>query len=193
MSPLIYIVFIAISLIASITVYFQSGMSIYLRVFPIFLLCTLVVELVAYHLGSNGISPITLYNFFTPVEFLFYMFVLRAVILNKRMKLIIFHTAWVYLLLVSMYFIFIQRISVFSSTTYAFGSLLIKRATLQGFIVLDHYAKLAEVSAQLAEWIADGSLEPLETVVEGFEQLPKAINMLFDGANVGKLVVRVGA
>jgi NADPH-dependent curcumin reductase CurA len=73
-----------------------------------------------------------------------------------------------------------------------FGNLLVKRATLQGFIILDHFGKLAEVSAQLAEWIADGSLEPLETVVEGFEQLPSAINMLFDGANVGKLVVRVG-
>ena len=32
---------------------------------------------------------------------------------------------------------------------------------------------------------------PLETVVEGFEQLPTAINMLFDGANVGKLVVKI--
>lgn len=73
-----------------------------------------------------------------------------------------------------------------------FGNLLVKRATLQGFIILDHFGKLAEVSAQLAEWIADGSLEPLETVVEGFEQLPSAINMLFDGTNVGKLVVRVG-
>jgi NADPH-dependent curcumin reductase CurA len=28
-------------------------------------------------------------------------------------------------------------------------------------------------------------------VVEGFEQLPSAINMLFDGANVGKLVVKI--
>lgn len=73
-----------------------------------------------------------------------------------------------------------------------FGNLLVKRATLQGFIILDHFDKLAEVSGQLAEWIGDGSLEPLETVVEGFEQLPSAINMLFDGANVGKLVVRVG-
>jgi NADPH-dependent curcumin reductase CurA len=27
--------------------------------------------------------------------------------------------------------------------------------------------------------------------VEGFEQLPNAVNMLFDGANTGKLVVRV--
>jgi NADPH-dependent curcumin reductase CurA len=27
--------------------------------------------------------------------------------------------------------------------------------------------------------------------VEGFEQLPAAINMLFDGKNVGKLVVKI--
>ena len=72
-----------------------------------------------------------------------------------------------------------------------FRNLLVQRVNLQGFIILDHFGKLAEVSAQLAEWIADGSLEPLETVVEGFEQLPSAVNMLFDGANVGKLVVRV--
>ena len=35
-------------------------------------------------------------------------------------------------------------------------------------------------------------LEPAaETVVEGFEQLPIAINMLFDGGNTGKLVVKL--
>lgn len=71
-----------------------------------------------------------------------------------------------------------------------FRNLLVRRVNLQGFIILDHFDKLAEVSAQLGEWVADGSLQPLETVVEGFEQLPSAINMLFDGANVGKLVVR---
>lgn len=75
----------------------------------------------------------------------------------------------------------------------AFGNLLVQRATLQGFIILDHYDKLADVSRQLGQWIAAGELEPLETVVEGFEELPTAINMLFDGANVGKLVVRVSA
>jgi NADPH-dependent curcumin reductase CurA len=31
----------------------------------------------------------------------------------------------------------------------------------------------------------------LETAVEGFERLPTALNMLFDGANTGKLVLRV--
>ncbi len=74
----------------------------------------------------------------------------------------------------------------------AFGNLLVQRATLRGFIVLDHFGQLQEVSAELGGLISRGELVPLETVVEGFEELPSAINMLFDGANVGKLVVKVG-
>jgi NADPH-dependent curcumin reductase CurA len=73
----------------------------------------------------------------------------------------------------------------------AFGNLLVQRATLKGFIVLDHFDRLAEAVGEIAGWISEDRLEPLETVVDGFEQLPTAINMLFDGANTGKLVVRV--
>lgn len=73
----------------------------------------------------------------------------------------------------------------------SFGNLLVQRALVRGFIVLDHLDRLPEAVPELAGWIADGRLEPLETVVDGFEQLPSAINVLFDGGNVGKLVVRV--
>ncbi len=53
--------------------------------------------------------------------------------------------------------------------------------------MLDHFSRAAE----LAGLITAGKLTPLETVVEGFEQqLPTAINMLFDGKNVDKLVVK---
>jgi NADPH-dependent curcumin reductase CurA len=72
----------------------------------------------------------------------------------------------------------------------AFVNLLIQRATLQGFIVLDHLGRAPEAVREIAGLIAAGKLTPLETVVEGFEQLPTAINMLFDGKNVGKLVVK---
>ena len=61
----------------------------------------------------------------------------------------------------------------------------------RGFIVLDHFDRLRDAVAELSGWITAGQLEVLETVVEGFEQLPTAINMLFDGKNVGKLVVHV--
>jgi len=72
----------------------------------------------------------------------------------------------------------------------AFGNLLIQRATLQGFIVLDHLGRAPDAIREIAGLIAEGKLTPLETVVEGFEQLPTAINMLFDGKNTGKLVVK---
>ncbi len=73
----------------------------------------------------------------------------------------------------------------------AFGNLLIQRATLQGFIVLDHFGRAPEAIGEIAGLIAKGKLTPLETVVEGFEQLPTAINMLFDGKNIGKLMVKI--
>ncbi|MBA2523092.1 MAG: NADP-dependent oxidoreductase [Solirubrobacterales bacterium] len=72
-----------------------------------------------------------------------------------------------------------------------FGNVLIKRATVQGFIVLDHFHQAGKAGAEIAGLMAAGRLEALETVVEGFEQLPDAINMLFDGKNTGKLVVKI--
>jgi NADPH-dependent curcumin reductase CurA len=72
-----------------------------------------------------------------------------------------------------------------------FSNLLVQRATLQGFIVLDHLDRITEAATELGGWIREGQLQPLETIVEGFEQLPNAVNMLFDGANTGKLVLRV--
>jgi NADPH:quinone reductase-like Zn-dependent oxidoreductase len=72
-----------------------------------------------------------------------------------------------------------------------FPMLLLQRARLQGFVVLDHIDQFSDVATELSGWIAAGELEVLETVVEGFEQFPTAINMLFDGTNIGKLVVHV--
>jgi NADPH-dependent curcumin reductase CurA len=72
-----------------------------------------------------------------------------------------------------------------------FGHLLVQRVHLEGFIVLDHFGRAGEIVPQLAGWIGEGKLKAQETVVEGFEQLPVAINMLFDGENTGKLVVKL--
>jgi NADPH-dependent curcumin reductase CurA len=73
----------------------------------------------------------------------------------------------------------------------SFGVLLVNRVLLKGFIVLDHFDRTPEAMPALGALISEGRLEPLETVVEGFDRLPEAVNMLFDGANVGKLVVKV--
>jgi NADPH-dependent curcumin reductase CurA len=72
-----------------------------------------------------------------------------------------------------------------------FGKLLINRVRLQGFIILDYYPRFGEAIRELSGWVADGSLRSEQTVVEGFEELPNALNMLFAGENTGKLVVDI--
>lgn len=73
----------------------------------------------------------------------------------------------------------------------SFGNLLIQRVKLQGFIILDYYARFGEGIRQLSEWVGEGRIKSEQTVVEGFEELPRALNMLFAGENTGKLVVHI--
>jgi NADPH-dependent curcumin reductase CurA len=67
-----------------------------------------------------------------------------------------------------------------------------KRLRLQGFIVIDHFDRYPAFLAEAGPWLRDGSLVYRETVVEGLEQAPAAFAGLFEGANTGKMLVRVG-
>jgi NADPH-dependent curcumin reductase CurA len=71
-----------------------------------------------------------------------------------------------------------------------YRQLLVARARVQGFLVLD-FARPEEALAELAGWIASGDLKYREDVIEGFENMPKALIGLFLGENIGKRVVRV--
>jgi NADPH-dependent curcumin reductase CurA len=66
-----------------------------------------------------------------------------------------------------------------------------RRLKMQGLILTDHLARFDEAAQQLGAWMADGRLQSRVHVVEGLLEAPRAINMLFTGENVGKLVVRV--
>jgi len=46
-----------------------------------------------------------------------------------------------------------------------------------------------EAATQLGQWKMFGKLKDRETIVEGLEKAPDAINMLFTGGNTGKLIV----
>jgi NADPH-dependent curcumin reductase len=69
--------------------------------------------------------------------------------------------------------------------------LLVQRARMEGFIVLDHLDKAPKAAADLTRWHLAGRLKYRLDVVHGLEKAPAAVNRLFDGSNTGKLVVRV--
>jgi len=67
-----------------------------------------------------------------------------------------------------------------------------KRLRMQGFIVFDHYDRFPAFLAEVAPAVADGSIRYRETIVDGIERAPEAFIGLLEGANVGKMLVRVG-
>jgi hypothetical protein len=70
-------------------------------------------------------------------------------------------------------------------------NLVFRRARMEGFIVLDYASRFPPAMAEMQRWIADGRLKHQATVVKGFEKLPRALIDLFEGRNVGKMMVEV--
>lgn len=70
-------------------------------------------------------------------------------------------------------------------------NLITRRGTMQGLIILDYAARYAEAHAELSRLAAEGAIQTREHVVDGLERAPEALNMLFTGANTGKLMVRI--
>src|SRR5882724_8506460 len=71
------------------------------------------------------------------------------------------------------------------------GNILVRRLRVEGFIILDYASRFMEAATQLGQWKMFGKLKDRETIVEGLEKVPEAINMLFTGGNIGKLIVKV--
>jgi NADPH-dependent curcumin reductase CurA len=67
-----------------------------------------------------------------------------------------------------------------------------KQLTMQGFIVSDHFDKLAQFYADMGKWIAEGKIKWQETIIEGLENAPRAFIGLFKGENSGKMIVKIG-
>ena len=70
-------------------------------------------------------------------------------------------------------------------------NLIPRRGRMEGFLILDYADRFGEAQAQLGQWLAEGKLKHVEHVVEGLENAPEALNLLFTGGNTGKVLVRV--
>jgi NADPH-dependent curcumin reductase CurA len=69
--------------------------------------------------------------------------------------------------------------------------LLVKRATMRGFLTTDFAPLYEQAIADLVKWIREGRLRYREDVLEGIESAPGSIAKLYSGANSGKLIVRL--
>ena len=70
-------------------------------------------------------------------------------------------------------------------------SLLVNRARMEGFVVMDYADRYAAAGQEMAGWLAKGQLKSKEHIVEGLETFPESLMKLFNGENHGKLVLKV--
>lgn len=71
------------------------------------------------------------------------------------------------------------------------GLAIVRRLKLQGFIVYDNDDLAGEYRARAAEWLESGRLTYRETYVDGLGGAVDALLDVFQGANLGKMLVRL--
>jgi len=69
--------------------------------------------------------------------------------------------------------------------------LLVKRARMQGFLVLDYAERFAEALQELTQWVRQDLIRYREDILDGIEQAPGSIAGLYRGENFGKRLIRI--
>jgi NADPH-dependent curcumin reductase CurA len=93
--------------------------------------------------------------------------------------------------------VFFDNISMYNDTEAAPGPTNLPRAiglglNIRGFLVRHYRHMRDDFLRDVGGWLADGTLTYRETVYEGIESASDAFIGLFTGANIGKMVVRIG-
>jgi len=86
------------------------------------------------------------------------------------------------------------QISLYNSTEIPMGPriqpmLLTRSVLMQGFIISNYQTQFSQGSKYLAMLVQQNKLKYKETIVKGFNKLPAALLGLFEGDNIGKMIV----
>ena len=154
-----YIYFMALSFLISLTGLFPPRNRYpYLKIFPVFLFATLIVETLGPYMASKGQHNVILYNFFTAFEFCFYLFVISLIISSKKVKNVIRIIIVLYALIAVGNILFYQGMNTFHTVTYSLGSLLVVGFCVYYFLELFRLPKSVELWNNPAFWICSGLL-----------------------------------
>ncbi len=151
-----YLVLIVISFLASLSVYFQKDDPISFKVFPVFLLVTFMVEMIARQIGLTGGSNLWLYNIWSSLEFGFYLYFFSAIYRNQSARRIVLYSMIAYLVIAFSNIFFIQGLKKFHTYTFMLGCLLVIGFGANYFFHLIRVPQAGKLSRNPAFWITAG-------------------------------------
>jgi NADPH-dependent curcumin reductase CurA len=67
-----------------------------------------------------------------------------------------------------------------------------RQSRMEGFAYFHFPESIGPAMDELRQWLAEGSIVFDEQVLEGIERYPEALQFMFEGGNIGKLLVKAG-
>jgi NADPH-dependent curcumin reductase CurA len=77
------------------------------------------------------------------------------------------------------------------TTVHNLANIIYGRITLRGFTAADFPELRPDFVREMTQWLKEGRVVYRETVLEGIENAPRALIGLFEGLNVGKMLVKL--
>ncbi len=69
--------------------------------------------------------------------------------------------------------------------------LITQSGRMQGFTMRDYMHRISEAFVDLLTWQNEGKIEFREHIIHGIDQFPRAVEMIFQGENQGKLMLQL--
>ena len=70
-------------------------------------------------------------------------------------------------------------------------NLVTNRGRMEGFIILDYLPRAMEAIHELMTWVASGEITYQIDLQEGFENIPRTLQRLYTGQNLGKQLLKI--
>ena len=65
-----------------------------------------------------------------------------------------------------------------------------RQSSMEGFAYFHFPESIGPATVELEEWLREGSITMPEEILEGIEKYVEALQFMFDGGNLGKLLVK---
>lgn len=179
--------------VLSLAVYLQKPVVIYLKFFPVYFFCSFLTEVLTEFLAHQGKYNTGLANAWAIIEFNFYFFVLREIIVSLKIRKVLLFITILYTLL-SLLMLYAQKYVGFNPVNFTSGCLITVVFCIYYFIELFQGTESKSLAKLPAFWIVTGILFtnvctfPMFALISFMKEVPKVISnnllVIFDIVNV---------
>ena len=142
----------------SLSVFYQKPTPIYLKLFPVYFLSAFICGFWEEWLARHGRYNTGVSNVWGTIEFCFYFFVLREIIINKKIKRTILYLSVFFAVFAFSNLIFIRHKVGFNPVNFTIGCLITVLACIYYIVELFQKTETETLSRLPAFWISSAIL-----------------------------------